>query len=289
MTSSTANGGKYYVPELTEEEVGGGCCVAETNFATLFPSYLEKYIVEVWPAVEAVLKTQKLSGKLNLVEGAISVATTRKTWDPFAIMCARDFIKLLARNVPVAQAQKIFTPGVTCDIIKIGLQSQNRKRFVKRRDRLIGPQGQTLKAIEILTGCYVLVQGKTVSVMGPHRGCQQVRKVVEDCMRNIHPIYGLKRLLVMRELMKREDLKNEDWTRFLPVYKKTVVSKEKQKVLAKKKKDQIKKSKERAARSEATIFPPLPPKRKEDMAMETGQVLVDATTNRRRKRAREDI
>jgi ribosomal RNA assembly protein len=281
---------KYEVPELREEDVpGGACCVATTTFATLFPSYLEKYISSVWEAVEAVLKQHKLSGELNLVEGSMAVSTTRSTWDPYAIVKAKDFIKLIARNVPVAQAQKIFDSEITCDIIKVGMKAKNTKRFVKRRDRLIGPNAQTLKALEILTNCYVLVQGKTVAVMGPHRGCQQVRKIVEDCMRNIHPIYGLKQLLIKRELMNNEALKHEDWSRFLPQYKKQSPNKEKAKALQKKKKERLKEDQARKAGKEKSIFPPAPPKRKEDIMMESGQAfLVPSTTRRQTKRDRAD-
>ncbi|CAL5225309.1 g8110 [Coccomyxa viridis] len=243
----------------------------ESSFAILFPKYRERYLREVWPVVTKALKEVGIGCELNLVEGSMTVKTTRKTWDPFVIIKGRDLLKLLARSVPAAQALKILNDDMQCDVIKIGGLVRNKEKFVKRRQRLLGPNGATLKALELLTNCYILVQGNTVSAMGPYHGLKQVRRVVEDCIKNIHPIYHIKTLMIKRELAKDPALKEENWERFLPKFKKKNV-KRKKPVIQKKKKDY-------------TPFPPLQLPRKVDLQLESGEYFL--AQDERAERAKE--
>eukprot|EP00744_Colponema_vietnamica_P008227 GILI01011758.1.p1 GENE.GILI01011758.1~~GILI01011758.1.p1 ORF type:complete len:408 (-),score=114.92 GILI01011758.1:90-1217(-) len=242
----------------------------ESSFATLFPQYREKYLKEIWPLVKQVLSEHHIKAELDLVEGSMTVKTTRKTYDPYIIIKARDMIKLLARSVPFQQAAKILEDGVYCDIIKVGGTVRNKDRFVKRRQRLVGPNGSTLKAIELLTNCYVLVQGNTVSCMGDTKGLKVIRRIVEDCMANVHPIYHIKELMIKRELAKDPTLVNENWDRFLPQFKKRNVKRKKLKEEKKEKKEYV-------------PFPPAQQPRKEDLQMESGEYFLSEM----QKKARE--
>ncbi|KAL5594590.1 hypothetical protein BROUX41_001510 [Berkeleyomyces rouxiae] len=264
---------KWKVEAFTPTDNKGGTFTEESTFMTLFPKYREVYLREAWPLVTKSLEKFGIACTLDLVEGSMTVKTTRKTYDPASVLNARDLIRLLARSVPAPQAIKILEDGVACDIIKIRNLVGNKDKFVKRRQRILGPNGSTLKALELLTETYIMVHGNTVSAMGPYKGLKEVRRVVEDCMNNVHPIYYIKSLMVKRELAKDPTLATESWDRFLPKFGKSNTSKRRvpHKVTDK-------------AKKVYTPFPPAPEKSKVDKEIETGEYFLGKEAKERAAR-----
>nr|XP_033470924.1 KRR1 small subunit processome component homolog isoform X2 [Epinephelus lanceolatus] len=214
-------------PAFTKEDNPRGL-LEESSFATLFPKYREAYLKECWPLVEKALGEAHVKATLDLIEGSITVSTTKKTYDPYAIVRARDLIKLLARSVPFEQA------------------------------------------LELLTNCYVMVQGNTVSALGPYNGLKEVRKVVMDTMKNIHPIYNIKTLMIKRELSKDPELRMQNWERFLPKFR--------HKNLAKRREP-----KKKSVKKEYTPFPPSQPESTVDKELATGEFFLRESVKKRKK------
>ncbi|KAA0185406.1 KRR1 small subunit processome component [Fasciolopsis buskii] len=257
-------------PEFKPEDNPHGRLFAASSYATLFPKYREKYIKEIWPALRKVLLEHHIRAELDLTESSMEVRTTPKTFDPFIILKARDVIRLLARSVPFEQAVRVLQDDIFADIIEINLT--NRERFIKRRNRLIGYEGETLKALELSTNSYIVVQGKTVSAVGQYEDLKQVRKIVWSCIYdNVHPAYSIKRLLIVKKLQADPTKQNISWDRFLPKLKKKVLSR-------RHKPHKIRKKKE------YTPFPPAPTPSKVDIELAKGTYFLAEAERKRLKR-----
>lgn len=109
--------------------------------------------------------------------------------------------------------------------------------------------------------------------MGPYKGLKEVRRIINDCMANIHPIYHIKELMIKRELAKDPTLANESWDRFLPNFKKRTLSKRR---VPFKVTDKTKKV--------YTPFPPAPEKSKVDLQIESGEYFLSKEAKDRQQK-----
>ena len=191
--------------------------VINSKFTIIFPKYQEKNFLEKWFVIQRILRFYNIDSGLDLKKGEVMVSTTNQTSDPYSILNARDFLKLISRGVPIHQAAQIFDEHVFCDIIKISGFIRNKKFFLNRRKRMIGNNGSTVKVIELLTKSYILVQGNTVSCMGNFKNIKLCRKIVEDCMKNIHPYVNIRGLILKKKLFKSLTMKNKSWNTMLPL------------------------------------------------------------------------
>ena len=107
--------------------------------------------------------------------------------------------------------------------------------------------------------------------MGNWKGLKQVRRIVEDTMNNIHPIYAIKELMIKKELAKDPELVNESWDRFLPNFKKRSLSKRR---VPHKVTDKTKKV--------YTPFPPPQEKSKVDLQIESGEYFLSKQAKERK-------
>ncbi|TNN06137.1 KRR1 small subunit processome component isoform 1 [Schistosoma japonicum] len=256
-------------PKFNPEDNPHGRLFASSSYLTLFPKYREKYLSEIWPALKRIMMEHHIRVEINLAESTMEVRTTPRTFDPFIILKARDVIRLLARSVPLEQAVRVLDDETFADIIEINMT--NRERFVKRRNRLIGHDGETLKALELSTNCYIVVQGKTVSVVGRYNDLKEVRKIVQGCIyENVHPAYSIKRLLIIKKLSMDPTKQNMSWDRFLPKMKKKILSRRRKPLKVRKKK-------------EYNPFPPAPVPSKIDIELEKGTYFLAEAERKRLK------
>lgn len=86
---------------------------------------------------------------------------------------------------------------------------------------------------------------------------KQAHMIIEDCMRSVHPVYNIKSPMIKRELAKDPQMKDENWDRFLPKFKKK--NSKRRNTVWKHEKEEYK------------PFPPLPQPSKADEMLEAGE------------------
>lgn len=132
---------------------------------------------------------ERLKVKLDVdtETGEVRVYSEEETEDPLAVWKGRDIIKAIARGFSPRKALRLMDDDTALEIIDLEDyfgKSENSLRRV--RGRIIGKNGMTRKIIENMTGTYVSVYGRTVSILGEFGDVADAKRAVdlliEGCM-----------------------------------------------------------------------------------------------------------
>jgi len=121
--------------------------------------------------------------------------------------------------------------------------------------------------------------------------------VVMECMKNIHPVYNIKRLMIMKELEKDPKLKDESWERFLPTFKKKNVQRRKPRQLVEERQkmaaaastgvasagEESKSTGTRKKKKSYTPFPPAQQPSKIDLQLDSGEYFLSERERKAKK------
>jgi len=100
--------------------------------------------------------------------------------DSINALRAVDVVKAIARGFSPERAYRLFDDEmIILDIIELSKSVSTPKELKRILGRIIGKDGKTREIIESLTGSYISVYGKTISVIGYPEQTQIVRKAIE--------------------------------------------------------------------------------------------------------------
>lgn len=120
--------------------------------------------------------------KLNIDSKEGDVVITGS--DGLGLYTAREIIKAIARGFNPDIAKLLLNEDYIFESIDVSMYTGKSKSAVQKvKGRIIGSGGKSRKVIEDLTGSYISVYGKTVSVIGEAESAEATRKAIEALLR----------------------------------------------------------------------------------------------------------
>lgn len=86
--------------------------------------------------------------------------------DNLKLYSCQTIIKAIGRGFNPEKAQLLLKTDYAFEIINIADYSKTQADIIRLKGRVIGKEGKSRRIIEDLTGCYISVYGKTISVIG---------------------------------------------------------------------------------------------------------------------------
>ena len=127
--------------------------------------------------------------------------------DALKLFELREVVKAIARGFNPDIAKLLLKPDYSLEIVSLkdfGVDSRNKLKRV--RSRVIGTEGKARKALEDLTGTFIRVYGKTVSILGEISQVSIAKRAIESLVKGSMHATVYKWLEKQRRKMKSDAL-----------------------------------------------------------------------------------
>ncbi len=96
------------------------------------------------------------------------------------VLEAENIVKAISRGFTPSQAMQLLEEDRTLSIVQL---PKERKSLNRIRARIIGKNGHARKNIERLTRSEIVIQGKTVSIIGTYQNASHAAEAIERLVR----------------------------------------------------------------------------------------------------------
>ena len=125
--------------------------------------------------IESITKT-KLD--IDSKEGDVSI----KGADALGMYSAKEVVKAVVRGFNPEIAQLLVKQDYAFELISLSDFAKSKNDEKRIKGRVIGEKGKSRKTIEDLTGAYISVYGKTISLIGEISSVGLARRAVESLL-----------------------------------------------------------------------------------------------------------
>ncbi|MFH1211613.1 MAG: KH domain-containing protein [Candidatus Woesearchaeota archaeon] len=104
---------------------------------------------------------------------------TLKGNDSLKLYCLQSIIKAIARGFNPEIAQLLLKQDYCLEVVSLNEYNAKKNHQLRLKGRVIGEKGKSRRAIEELTGSFVSVYGKTISIIGTVEEVLTAKKAIE--------------------------------------------------------------------------------------------------------------
>jgi ribosomal RNA assembly protein len=94
----------------------------------------------------------------------------------------REVVKAIGRGFNPEIARLLLKQDYSLEVINLLDFVKNKNHFERIKGRVIGAEGKSRQTIENLTGTFISVYGKTISIIGDPEGVVSSKKAVESLL-----------------------------------------------------------------------------------------------------------